>query len=226
MLTKTKRTTKPLYVYFRDDIDTYMTDNLLTEVMIGTGAKVKFCTSWSDLSEAISKAPTTIVFHINMVNKHGGTISELILMLETLIRYTNPDQKPNIGVCIESDTSLATIKELQKHKILGIVPGAKSIGAEHANTAIKALLNSQPHWPKNIIDSLPGNRQKKNNNNSQNPTPRQQEVFNLIATRGLSNKQIARTLNIAESTVKLHVGAIMKLYCVRNRTQLALLKQP
>ena len=70
---------------------------------------------------------------------------------------------------------------------------------------------------------MPGNEIKTKKNNVI-LTPRQQEVFNLIANRGLSNKQIARTLNIAESTVKLHVGAIMKALCVRNRTQLALTK--
>lgn len=77
---------------------------------------------------------------------------------------------------------------------------------------------------KDVIGKLPGNAQKAKNKDNNTLTPRQQEVFDLIANRGLSNKQIARTLNIAESTVKLHVSAIMKNYCVRNRTQLALTK--
>lgn len=55
-------------------------------------------------------------------------------------------------------------------------------------------------------------------------TSRQYEIFNIIATRGASNKQIARTLGISESTVKIHVSTIMRRFCVRNRTQLALMK--
>lgn len=63
-----------------------------------------------------------------------------------------------------------------------------------------------------------------NTNNLPRLTLRQREVFELIANRGISNKQIARTLNISESTVKIHVSAIMRSYCVRNRTQLALMR--
>jgi DNA-binding NarL/FixJ family response regulator len=61
-------------------------------------------------------------------------------------------------------------------------------------------------------------------NNFVELTARQRDIFNLIATRGVSNKQIARVLGISESTVKIHVSAIMRNLCVRNRTQLALMR--
>jgi two-component system nitrate/nitrite response regulator NarL len=61
-------------------------------------------------------------------------------------------------------------------------------------------------------------------NNFSELTPRQRDIFNLIATRGIGNKQIARMLGISESTVKIHVSAIMRNFCVRNRTQLALMR--
>jgi len=54
-----------------------------------------------------------------------------------------------------------------------------------------------------------------------NLTPRQSEVL-LWVQRGLSNKQIAKRLNIGESTVKLHMTAILEKHGVRNRTQLAM----
>lgn len=53
-------------------------------------------------------------------------------------------------------------------------------------------------------------------------TPRQQEVLSLVCNRGLSNKAIAKVLNISESTVKIHMTSILKAYCVQNRTQLAI----
>lgn len=52
-------------------------------------------------------------------------------------------------------------------------------------------------------------------------TTRQQQILEIISTRGASNKVIAKMLNISESTVKLHVGAILRKYGVKNRTQLA-----
>ncbi len=54
-----------------------------------------------------------------------------------------------------------------------------------------------------------------------NLTPKQSEVL-LWIQRGLSNKQIAKRMGIAESTVKLHVGAVLEKHGVRNRTQLAM----
>jgi len=47
-------------------------------------------------------------------------------------------------------------------------------------------------------------------------SPRQRQVFELLA-RGLSNKHIARALNITEGTVKSHVATIFDVLNVRNR---------
>ena len=53
-------------------------------------------------------------------------------------------------------------------------------------------------------------------------TPRQQQVLKLVCHRGLSNKAIAGILKISESTVKIHISAILREYGVKNRTQLVL----
>lgn len=50
-------------------------------------------------------------------------------------------------------------------------------------------------------------------------TPRQQDVLRFLAL-GLSNKLIARQLMISESTVKVHIRAIMEQAGARNRTQI------
>ena len=51
-------------------------------------------------------------------------------------------------------------------------------------------------------------------------TPRESEVLELIA-RGFSNKRIARELEIAEKTVKTHVGHVLAKLGVTDRTQAA-----
>ena len=53
-------------------------------------------------------------------------------------------------------------------------------------------------------------------------TPREQGVLELLKT-GLSNKGIARELDIEEGTVKVHVRRIMRKLNAANRTQAALL---
>ncbi len=49
-------------------------------------------------------------------------------------------------------------------------------------------------------------------------TRRQREVLTLLG-QGKSNKEIARVLQLAEGTVKLHVTAILKALNVNNRTR-------
>jgi DNA-binding NarL/FixJ family response regulator len=42
----------------------------------------------------------------------------------------------------------------------------------------------------------------------------------FLLMRGLGNKSIARELNIAESTVKVHVSSLLRMSKVSNRVQL------
>lgn len=53
-------------------------------------------------------------------------------------------------------------------------------------------------------------------------TPRQQTVLRLL-TDGKSNKEIARSLNLSEHTVKIHVASILRSLGVSNRTQAAMI---
>ena len=59
--------------------------------------------------------------------------------------------------------------------------------------------------PLNILNSL---------------SPREREIFLLIA-KSLSNKQIARDLDIAETTVKIHIQHIFKKLELTSRVQIA-----
>ena len=54
-----------------------------------------------------------------------------------------------------------------------------------------------------------------------NLSPRQRDVLKLIV-RGLSNKEIARALNLAEGTVKIHVAALFGKLGVHRRAAVAI----
>jgi DNA-binding NarL/FixJ family response regulator len=53
-------------------------------------------------------------------------------------------------------------------------------------------------------------------------SPRQQDVLRLMCD-GKTNKAIAYALDLAEGTVKVHIGVIMRKLGVRNRTEASLL---
>lgn len=55
-------------------------------------------------------------------------------------------------------------------------------------------------------------------------TDRQFDILNCIS-RGHSNKQIARELELSENTVKVHVSAMLKSLGLSNRTQAGILGQ-
>lgn len=180
--------------------------------------------NWAGLSSILTRDIHSVIFDIDAVYRNGGTVSEFMMMLETMIKYAAAPRKINIAISINGNTSINTIKEIQKTNIRAIVPSPMAWAEEEARDAVATLIADQRYFPKHVIDQLLGKAKKLTNKNSRSLTDRQQEVFDLIANRGLSNKQIARVLSISESTVKIHVSAVMKNLCVRNRTQLALAK--
>jgi DNA-binding NarL/FixJ family response regulator len=56
--------------------------------------------------------------------------------------------------------------------------------------------------------------------NGERLTPRQREILPLLA-KGMSNKEIARVLKIAEGTTKIHASGLLRVLGVRNRTEAA-----
>jgi two-component system nitrate/nitrite response regulator NarL len=56
---------------------------------------------------------------------------------------------------------------------------------------------------------------------SETLTPREREVFALIG-QGKTNREIAKALFLAETTVKVHVRHILRKLGVRTRTEAAI----
>jgi len=90
---------------------------------------------------------------------------------------------------------------------------ARAVRAAHAG---EALLD--PTVAARLVDAI---AQAPGAEPSQRLTPRERQVLELIG-RGLSNKLIARELEISEKTVKAHVGHLLGKLGVSDRTQAAL----
>jgi len=210
-------------VYFRKDWRTYVTPEMTKNVKNKLPFETRFTADWDELGIHMSSNVGMISCHISMIKDAGVSPQEFVSMIETMIKMTWSDKKIPIGVGINKDTNLALIKELQKSGVCGIIPSASDFNHEETVEALTEIFNHRPYWPKHILNQLPGAVKKiKINIQGIKLTNRQEEVLDLVCKRGLSNKSVAKMLNISESTVKIHVSAIMRAYGVRNRTQLAL----
>jgi DNA-binding NarL/FixJ family response regulator len=90
--------------------------------------------------------------------------------------------------------------------------------------AIKDLLSGRIYVPAWLADVDDNRAERPPSVNLQadrlDLTPRQRQILPLLA-QGMSNKEIARTVGIAEGTTKIHTAAILRLIGARNRTEAA-----
>ena len=144
--------------------------------------------------------PALALVDLNMPGMDKGTGLALLARECPLLRV----------VVVSALTSPDVIRRaLDLPNVYAFVP--KSAGGQRMQQAIEAAHAGRrlPHVPPSgappVDDRL---------------TPRMEEVRKLVR-QGLSNKQIARQLNLSEGTVKNYLTEIFRLLQVTNRTQAA-----
>ena len=176
---------------------------------------------FAELSNQNNKIDLIIFDLPGLYSINGASIFEIINMVSTLTRSSISASTPVLSVLIEEKSCPKMIKGVLGTEIKGFVPKGDWLGPDEAETSIRNLLAGKTHIPKKILQKVRPIK-KAPDRDGIKLTTRQEQVLKLICNRGLSNKGIAAILKISESTVKLHISAILKEYGVRNRTQLAL----
>lgn len=135
-------------------------------------------------------------------------------------RFTSNSKRVDVSVRVGSDLlSPAQVSMLQGTEIVGIAPMQIVYGEDAVRESYAERQKYHATWPGYLINRSTSTAES----TTVTLTAQQQVIFDLIRNRGASNKQIARYMNLSESTVKFHMGAILKKYHLRNRTQLAVL---
>ncbi len=113
---------------------------------------------------------------------------------------------------------------------LGVVAYSHAYSPAKVLLEIKTVINNGGVWMgqdllKRLIEvsiSLAGNQAEQVNKHLKLLTAREKQVA-LEAAKGLSNKEIARILNITERTVKAHLSSAFERLGAKDRLQLALM---
>ena len=175
-----------------------------------------------------------IVIDIEHFYENAGVdVFDIIHTLSTLIKCTvertgsgKPVKRETVIVAVaDESTDPALIKETLSYpeiKTVALRTGTGVSYTELRDSIIRITANDFRLDPKVQSWIKPKKTVRKDTSTAIKLTPRQSQILALVSERGASNKIIARMLDISESTVKLHVSAILKKYGVRNRTQLAI----
>ncbi|ANG62911.1 DNA-binding response regulator [Marinobacterium aestuarii] len=157
-----------------------------------------------------------ILLDLNMPGMHG---------LNGLITLRN--EAPTVPVVIVSaEEDKQIVLQAITYGAVGFI--TKSSPREQMTEALQQILDGNVYLPSDIIRSSKPESRRSRNDDTRIPvellsslTRRQLLVLERMAT-GESNKQIAYNLNIAETTVKAHVSAILRKLGVHNRIQAVL----
>lgn len=122
-------------------------------------------------------------------------------------------------VVMSSTDDGSKVQEVLKLGAQGYIP--KSTAAAVLLPSLKLVLAGGIYIPPEIISQLGQVVDHKIIEQADTPlTPRQHDVLGKL-THGYSNKEIGKLLNMAESTVRVHIAAILKVLNVSNRTRAA-----
>ncbi len=125
-------------------------------------------------------------------------------------------------VVVSASEDGRTIRSVMATGVNGYIP--KRSDAKVFDNALKLILDGGTYVPPVLINNPPINNLSTKSTGLKTLTNRQSQVLDLIA-QGKSNKQIAYDMGVSESTVKLHINALLRSLHVSNRTQAVITAQ-
>ena len=133
-------------------------------------------------------------------------------------------RSPQVPVAVVSaDEDPVAVRAMLALGVAGFIPKTESPAV--IASAVRLILAGGVYVPPRLIH--PGSSVFRALRAAEVPsglTGRQMDVVRLLA-RGMSNKAIARELNVSEGTVKVHLLAVFRALDVRNRTSAVLAAQ-
>ena len=178
-------------------------------VVVGTAAS-----GAEAVEQAIRLVPDMVLLDLSM--PQGG-----LWALERIARLEPAPVAVMLTVSEDSDAVFAALEGGARGYLLKGIGGAELVtilerlmaGESHVAPALAARLltrmNRHPAAPPDPLATL---------------TAREEEILRLVSS-GLSNKEVARRVDLQERTVKHHMTQILQKLHLRNRTEAAIMAQ-
>lgn len=155
--------------------------------------------------------PDLILLDLNMPGLNGLETLDLLRKRELsgrIVVFTVSNHEDDIVAALKRGADGYLLKDMEPEDLLTALRQAATgemVLSEKLTPILAASLRATP---------------VSNERNLQQLTPREQSILKLI-TQGLSNKLIARKLDITESTVKVHVKHLLKKMKFKSRVEAA-----
>jgi len=156
--------------------------------------------------------PDLVLLDLDMPVMNGREALAQILAVNSkiaVLMLTVSEDGEDLAECMRMGASGYLLKKIDADFLLQsirrVVAGDSVISPEMTNALLLRLRTERQTSPTSEIDSL---------------TPRERETLVWLA-RGVSNKEIARELDLAESTIKVHVQSVLRKLNIRSRVQAA-----
>ena len=178
--------------------------------LLSTAADIEVVGEAADGQQAVelslARTPDVILMDLSMPVLDGIEATRQILghaPSTRVIALTSFADKDKVSDMLASGAVGYLLKDSEPAELLAAVRSASAGGAPlDPRVAVNLLPNRQPT---SVVEQL---------------SSREREVL-ALATQGLANKQIGRSLGIAERTVKVHLGNVFRTIGVSDRTSAA-----
>lgn len=161
---------------------------------------------------ALELDPDLILLDLNMPDTNGVEVLKQLRaegVASRIVMFTVSDHEEDVVAALKSGADGYLLKDMEPEDLLEQLRQAalgKMVVSERLTTLLAEALRNQRSRPAGPdIASL---------------TAREMQIMRLIA-EGLSNKMIARRLDVTEGTVKVHVKNLLKKMQLRSRVEVA-----
>jgi DNA-binding NarL/FixJ family response regulator len=153
-----------------------------------------------------SSHPDIVLMDLNMPRKNG---------LEAARDILREDKNAKV-VMLTVELSEVDLMQAVDYSVKGYL--LKTSSADSLNQALSLVADGESVFPS---EALIKGMNRRAQGVEMGLTPREEEILRYIA-KGMSNKGIARELDVTEGTIKVHIKAILKKLGIQNRTQAAI----